>query len=149
MERKGTLAVILLAQGPAILPLDAHRMRAILGEGGIVHDEDGMRSRKDLSHVSAITLPHLLLVPGILVDEVLQGLHGVANHEVRWEGDPLNQRFDALAFAVLEQRPEIHGRPRSSALEAEVWTEQVGIGPEPVQDVIIESGCGCAVHALQ
>ena len=52
MERDGDLAVVLLAEGPAILPLDPDGMLAILGERGVIHDEDGMRSRERFCHDS-------------------------------------------------------------------------------------------------
>ena len=89
-------------------------MRAIRGEGGIVHDEDGMRIRKCFRHVSTMTIPQLLLIPAARIDEVPQGLHGITDLEVRREGNQLNQGFDALPFAIREQCPEIL-QPRSIA----------------------------------
>ena len=81
VDRDGHLAVGLLAQLAAVLMLDADGVLALLGEAGIVDDEDPLGTGQGLSHHGAIALANLLLVPGALVDELLQGLLGVFDVE--------------------------------------------------------------------
>ena len=56
VDRGGDLAIGLLAQGAAILPLDADGMLALLGEAGVVEDEDPLGAGKGLRQVLAIAL---------------------------------------------------------------------------------------------
>jgi hypothetical protein len=149
MERDGDLAVVLLAEGPAILPLDPDGVLAILGEGGVVHDEDSMRSRERFRHNSAITLPDFLLIPGALVDEILEGLQGVTDAEARRERDACGQGLDTLALPVLQQSPDVDGRPLGLTPEAEVRHEEMGVVPEPMQSIAVEGWRLGAIHALR
>ena len=49
VDADGALAVGLLAQGPAVLALDADGVLALLGEGGVINDEDRSGSAKVLA----------------------------------------------------------------------------------------------------
>ena len=112
MDRDGDLAVGLLAQLAAVLTLHADGVLALLGEAGIVDDEDPPGAGEGLGHHAAVALEDLLLVPGALVDELLQGLFGVFDVEqLRRPGDAGGHRFDALAFAILEQAAEVDAAP--------------------------------------
>ena len=135
VDRDGDLAVGLLAQLAAILMLHAHGVLALLGEAGIVDDKDPSRAGQGFGHHAAISLPDRLLVPGALVDELLQGLFGVLDvQELRRPGDAGGHRFDALAFPILEQSPEIDAAPGElSGVEEEVL-EPPGIGAQPGED---------------
>src|SRR4051794_35379772 len=72
--RDGDLAVGFLAQLAAVLTLDTDGVLALLGEAGIVDDEDPRGAGQGYGHDTAIAPKDLLLVPGALVDELLQGL---------------------------------------------------------------------------
>src|SRR4051794_26217584 len=108
-----------------------------------------MRSREYFRHNSPITLPDSLLIPGALVDEILEGLQGVADAEARRERDACGQGLDALTLTILEQSPDVNGRPLGLAPEAEVGHEEVDVGPEPMQSVAVEGWCLGAIHALR
>src|SRR4051812_21081661 len=87
VHRRGDLAVGLLPQGAAILPLDADGMLALLGKAGVVEDEDPFGTGEGLGQVLAIALGEPLVVPGTLVDELLESLLGIFGVETRWERD--------------------------------------------------------------
>src|SRR3954447_21403271 len=100
MDRGGDLAVGLLALGPAVLPLDPDGVLALLGEAGVVDDEDALGRGEGRGHDGAIALPDGLLVPGALAEELLQGLAQVGDPQSGREGDLAGEWLDALAFAV-------------------------------------------------
>ena len=84
--------------------MHADGVRALLGEAGIVEDKDPPGAGEGLSHHATVKVEDLLLVPGALVDELLQGLFGVFDvKQLRWPGDAGGHRFDVLAFPILEQ----------------------------------------------
>src|SRR6185437_12905403 len=111
VDADGALAVGLLAQRPAVLTLDADGVLALLGEGGVVDDEDRLGVGQALGHAGAVASPEGLLIPVGLVDEVLEALVGVLDAELGRQVDAGDQRLDALAFAVLEQAAEVDQRP--------------------------------------
>ena len=77
----------------------------------------------------------LLFVPGALVDELLQGLFGVFDaKQFRRPGDAGGHRFDALAFPILEQTPEVDAAPGELSGVAEEVLEPLGIVAKPVED---------------
>ena len=97
----------------------------------------------------SVALEDLLVVPGALVDELLEGLLGVlgvarssAGRVTRREG------FDALALAVVEQALEIDAAPGRWAVVGEVVAEDVGIIPEPVEDFGRQFGCVGLAHTV-
>ena len=141
VDRDGDLAVGLLAQLAAVLMLHADGVLALLGEAGIVDDEDPLGAGEGLGHHGAVAWQDLLFVPGALVDELLQGLFGVFDVEqFRRPGDAGGHRFDALALAVLEQAAEVDAAPGALGLVAEVVVEQLGIVAKPFEDFGGSSG---------
>ena len=93
--------------------------------------------------------PDFLLIPWTLIDEILEGLQGVADVEVRRERDASGQGFDTLTLAVLEQSPDVDGRPLGLTSKAEVRHEAIGVVPEPMQGIDVEWWCLGAIHALR
>jgi hypothetical protein len=146
MDADGALAVGLLAQGAAVLALDADGVLALLGEGGVVDDEDRLGVGEGVGHEAAIASPGDLLVPIGLVDEVLQALVGVLDAELERQVDACDERLDALAFAVLEQAAEVDQRPVGLAAHGEVVAEGLGVGFEACEDSGVEGGGVGAVH---
>src|SRR5206468_1351355 len=117
-----------------ILPLDADGMLPLLGEAGVVEDEDPLGACEGLGQVLAISLGQRLVIPGALVDELLQRLLGVLGVEARREGDASREGFDALAFAVVEQPLEIDTAPGGLLAMREAVAEDGGILLEAVED---------------
>src|SRR4051812_10035521 len=135
VDTDGDLAVGLLAQRPAVLPLDADGELPLLGEAGIVDDEDALGTGEGPGQVLAVGSQDLLFVPGALVEELLEGLLGVLDLQVGRQGDALGHRLDALALAVEEQSLEIDGAPPGLPWPGELISEEVGIVLEAVQDI--------------
>src|SRR5262249_41224274 len=149
VERDGDLAVGLLAQLAAVLMLDADGMLALLGEAGIVDDEAARGASEGLGHHRAIAMEDLLIVPGTLIDELLQGLFRIADREeLGREWDPADHGLDALTFAILEQATEIDAAPGALSLVAEIVLEEFGVTTEPAQDLRAEFGCMGLVHTI-
>ena len=149
VERDGDLAVGLLAQLAAVLMLDADGVLPLLGEAGIVDDEDPLGAGEGPGHQRAIAMEDPLFVPGALIDELLQGLLGIAGREeFGREGDPADHGLDALAVAVLEQAAEIDAAPGALGLVAEVVAEELGVDPEPAEDLGSEFGRMGLVHTI-
>src|SRR5206468_2227368 len=107
VDRGGDLAVGRLARGPAVLPLDADGELALLGEAGVVDDEDALGRGEGRGHGRAVSLPDGLLVPGALAEELLEGLVEVLDLQAGREGDLAGEGLDALAVAVEEQALEV------------------------------------------
>jgi hypothetical protein len=127
--------------------LYADGVLALLGEAGIVDDEDPLGTGQGLSHHPAIALPNELLVPGALVDELLQGLFGVFDVEqFRRPGDAGGHRFNALAFPILEQTPEVDAAPGGLRGVSEQVLERFGILAKPSEDFRGEFWRVCLVH---
>src|SRR5262249_57132299 len=114
VDTDGDLTVGLLAQGAAVLALDADGALALLGEGDVVEEEDGLRAGESLGQEGAVAAQDGLVVPGALVDELLQGLVFVLD-----AGQPFGQRDAAgqrLAGLSLPPRgPTPGGTPRPPA----------------------------------
>src|SRR5512135_883862 len=147
VDGHGHLAVGLLAQLAAGWALHADGVPALFGVAGIVDDEDPARAGQGFGHHTARAFPDLLLVPGALVDELLQGLFGVLDvEEFRRPGDTSHHRLDALAVAILEQATEGDATPGVLSLVAEVVPDQFGIIPEPIEDFGGQFGGVSLVH---
>jgi hypothetical protein len=102
VERDSDLAVGLLAQLAAVWVLDVDGVLALLGEAGIVDDGDPLGTGESPGHHGEKAMKDLLVVPGALIDELLQGLIGIADREeFSREWDPADHGLDALAFAIL------------------------------------------------
>src|SRR5436190_5874378 len=102
-------------------------MLALLGEAGVVEDEDALGAGEGLGQMLSIAPGQRLVVPGALVDELLEGLLGVLGVEARREGDAPREGFDALALAVVEQPLEVDAAPGGLLLVGEVVVEDGGI----------------------
>ena len=135
VDRDGHLAVGLLAQLAAVLVLHTDGVLALLGEAGIVEDEDPLGAGQGPGQDTAVAVLNLLVVPGALVDELLQSLFGVLDVEqLRRPGDAGGHRFDALALPILEQAPQVDAAPGELPGIAEEVLERLGIVAEPVED---------------
>jgi hypothetical protein len=84
--------------------------------------------------VLAISPDQRLVIPGTLIDELLECLLGVLRVQAVRELDAAGERFDTLALAVLEQSLEVNAVPESLFLVREVVPEEAGIILEPVED---------------
>ncbi len=127
--------------------LDADGVLALLGQAGIVDDEDPLGAGEVPGHHGAVAMEELLIVPGALIDELLQGLVGITDgQEFGRERDPGDHRLDALAIAVLEQAAEIDAAPGALRLVAEVVVEELGVDAEAAEDLGTELGCMSPVH---
>ena len=135
VDRGGDLAVGTLAQSPAVLPLDAHGVLALLGKAGVVDDEDAFGRGEGLGHGGAVTLAEILVIPEGLVDEVLQSLLGIGDIEAGGQKNASGEGFDALALAVDQQTVEINVSPVGLSVPVEVGPELSSEIFEPVQDV--------------
>src|ERR1700722_9673895 len=113
VDGNGNLAVGFFPQRPTVLALHADGMRALLGEAGVVDDKDAFRVGECLGHAGTITTQDRLLVPGALIDELLQGLFGVLTRQALRQGDATGEGFNALAFAVEQKSLQINTRPPS------------------------------------
>jgi hypothetical protein len=149
MDRDGALAVGLLARDAAVLPLHADRMLALLGGAGVVDDEGPLRVGEGRGHHGAIPLPDPLVVPGAPVDELLKGLLGVLDGELRRPGPPPGQRLDALALPVLDPAGEVDGCPAGRPVESEGLAESGGVVLQPPKDLRGEFGGVGLAHTLR
>ena len=77
VDRDGHLTVGLLAQLAAVLTLHTDGVLALLGEAGIVDDEDPLGAGQGTEPSQCDSDAEPSFVPGALVDELLQGLFGV------------------------------------------------------------------------
>src|SRR6266436_3998622 len=102
MNGDGDLAVGLLAQGPAVLALDANGVRALFGEGHVVEEKNATRTGEGPGQITAVATQDGLLVPGALADELLERLFGIRAGQAVGEGDAVGEGLDAFAFAVEE-----------------------------------------------
>src|SRR5271165_3958390 len=149
MNRDGHLAVGLFAQLAAVLVLHADGVLALLGEAGIVEDKDSLGTGEGSSHHGAVAVENLLFVPRTLVDELLQGLFGIANRaELGRERDTADHRLDALAFAILDQTAEVDAAPGTLGLVSKIVLKEPGVIPEPVHDFGGQFGCKGLVHTI-
>ena len=148
VDRGCDLAVGLLARGPAVLPLHPDGVRALLGEAGVVDDEDARRGGKCRGHGRAITPPDGLLVPGALADELLEGLVQIGDDEFGREDDLPRERFDALPLAVEDQPLEVDAGVLGLSGPVEVVAEERGVRVEPIEDFGSKFGGVGAIHAL-
>jgi hypothetical protein len=79
MQRHGALAVSLLAQGPAVLALDPHRMLAGFGKGRVIDHKDPIGVGQGFGHRRPVFSRHGRFVPTALIDELLKGLFGIGH----------------------------------------------------------------------
>src|SRR5262245_463849 len=146
MDADAALAVGLLPQRPAVLALHADGVLALLGEGGVVDHEDAVGAGELVGHGLAVAAPDGLLVPGTLAEELLEGLVGVGDLQVRRQGDAVGDRLGALAVAVGDQAAEVDAAPGGLAGAVEQVAEATGIGSEPLEGLGVEIRRECLVH---
>jgi hypothetical protein len=82
---------------------------ALLGKTCVVNDDDPLRIVKGFAYDSAVRLQHGLLIPGALIDELLQRLLRIA--VPAGHADAGTQRLDALALTIQEQALQVDTRP--------------------------------------
>ena len=73
-EQNAKLTIFNAARRPALLPFDAHRLRALLEQARLIDDQDCVGIGQVLDHVGAQVVPHSV---GIPVSRVEQTLHTV------------------------------------------------------------------------
>src|SRR5271166_540108 len=93
----GDLAVTFLAQGAGVLPGDAYRALALLGEAGVIEDQDAVSLAGQSEHLLDTLAVEVVLVPSRGGEQALELLFGAA-------GDA---RGDGIAVLVgqLGQQP--------------------------------------------
>jgi len=146
VDADGDLAIGLLAQGAAVLALDADGALALLGEGDVVEDEEALGAGERAGQERPVAAQDGVVVPGALVDELLQGLVGVGDSQGLGQGDAAGERLDALALAVEQQPLEVDAGPRGGPRPAEVGGEGSGVVGEPAEDLRGEFR-GVGLHA--
>ena len=91
------LAVAALAEGAGVLPLDADGALALLGEAGVIEDQDGIALGGQGEHPPDPLAVEVVLVPGHLGEQALEALLGGA-------GDDLGDGV-AILVGLLGQQP--------------------------------------------
>src|SRR6516162_6580355 len=135
MHADGDLAVGLLAQRAAVLPLHSDGVLALLGERNVIEDEDASAAGKGVSQDRAVACEDVTVVPGALGEELLQRLLGVqGSRQVLRQSDPAGQRLSTLAFAVDEQTLQVDRGPASRPSVGELLNEQRSIVAQPLKD---------------
>jgi hypothetical protein len=140
VDRDRDLAVGLLAQGPPVLPLHAHGVLPLFGEGDIVKEQDGLGVSEGLAPVGAVAAQDLALVPGALIDELRQGLLGVLAGQALRQDHSSGQRLDALPLAIEQEALQVDAGPAGRLGLRKVCGEQRGVVAEAVEDGRIEFG---------
>jgi hypothetical protein len=138
VDRDGHLAVGLLAERPAILPLDPDRVLPLLGEGHVVDQEHALGAGERPGQRRPVPAQDRSFVPRALVDELLEGLLGVLAGQPGREGDAAGQRLDTLAVAVEQEPLEVDAGPGGRLGLGEVVGKQGGVVSEAVEDRRIE-----------
>src|SRR5581483_4812650 len=133
MHRDGDLAVGLLAQGTTVLALDADGVLTLFGERDIVKEEDALGTGEGRGEVGAVAAEDLLLIPGALVDELLEGLLGVLAGQPLGQGDTAGERLDTFAFAVEQESLEINAGPAGGLGLREILSEEGGVVTETLE----------------
>ena len=72
----GDLAVAFLAQGAGVLPGDAHRALALLGEAGVIEDQDAVSLAGQSEHLLDTLAVEVVLVPSRGGEQALELLFG-------------------------------------------------------------------------
>ena len=81
----GDLAVAFLAQGAGVLPGDAHRALALLGEAGVIEDQDAVSLAGQSEHLLDTLAVEVVLVPSRGGEQSLELLFGGAG-DARGDG---------------------------------------------------------------
>lgn len=128
-------AVLLLAAGPAVLPLDPRGLLALLGIAGLVEDADGVGVAVARGHLLLNAIPHSLLVPVGPREKLLER----ARRRVEVQCD----RLDALAGQIAQLALDV-----GTQMLAGLATPEAAVKPvqEPFQPGP-QLGNGFGIHA--
>jgi hypothetical protein len=131
------------------LALDANGVGSLFGKGDVIEDEDLLGAGERLNEVGTVSPEDGLLVPGTLIDELLQRLFGVGAGQVVRQRDLMGQGFDGLAFAIEPESVEVDAGPEGRLGLGVVSGEPGDIVAEAIQDGRIESGGVCFHSQLE
>src|SRR5262249_55867137 len=95
--------------------------------------EDALGAGEGVGEPGAVAAQDPALVPGALVDELLEGLFGVLAGQARGQADAAGQGLDALALAVEQESLEVDAGPGGRFGLWEIWGESPGVVAEPLQ----------------
>src|SRR5262249_14389501 len=128
LERHGDLAVADLAQGAGVLAVHADGVGSLLGEAGVVQDQQALAAQ-DVSQGPCQPVADGSPVPGALAEELLQALFVILRTAVD-APEAFGHGAGALAPAVEEQAAEVEFRPGPSAVAAEVGEYVIQVASE-------------------
>ncbi len=114
-QMHGDDAVLLLADGPAVLPLHARRFLAFLDEASLVNQANGMLSVVIAHHDLLHAVPHSVVVPLMLTEEFLQS----SDRHVGLE----RHRLDALTWQIGKLSLNVGGKMGPSIAAGETVRE--------------------------
>src|SRR5262249_54196426 len=95
--------------------------------------EDALGAGEGVGEPGAVAAQDPALVPGALVDELLEGLFGVLAGQARGQADAAGQGLDALALAVEQESLEVDAGPGGRFGLWGIWGESPGVVAEPLQ----------------
>jgi len=104
------LAVRLGTFNATVLPLHPDRVPPLLDEGKLIEHEQTVRPEA-FAEQRVIMLLEFFLVPGTLVEEMLQRLSDIINLQYGRKRDRARNVLDGLASAGLEQTLQVDGGP--------------------------------------
>ena len=130
----GDDAVVDLAGGAAVLPLDPRRLVAFLGTAGIIDDADTVFASVPAGNPLVQQVAHQVVVPAVEGEELLEGAHG----DVLVQGDG----FGRLAGQVGEQALDVASEVFAGGLAAEA----IGEGGKEAFKLGPEAADLCGVH---
>jgi hypothetical protein len=116
-------AVVLLADGPAVLPLHARRLDPLLGIAGLVDQADAVRAGVLAGDGVVQPLPECVLVPLVAGEELLEG----ARRDAGGQGHGL----DALLGEVGQLAADVDGEVLARVATGEAVLEAGQVVVEP------------------
>jgi hypothetical protein len=119
----GDDAVVLLADGPAVLPLHARRLNPLLGIAGLVDQPDAVRAGVFAGDDVVQPLPECVLVPLVAGEELLEG----ARRDASGQGHGL----DALLGEVGQLTADVDGEVLACVAPGEAVREARQVVVEP------------------
>jgi hypothetical protein len=138
MDGNSDLAVGLLAQCSAILSLNANGVFTLLGEGDVIEEEDAPGAGKGFGQVRAVSLEDLVLVPGTLVDELLEGLFGILGSKPFGKVDAMREWLDGFPLAIEDQSLQVDPGPPSGLGLRKVLGKHSRVITQPIQHSLVE-----------
>src|SRR5262249_10976083 len=125
----------------AILSLNADGVLALLGKGDVIEEEEAFGTGKGFGQMCAVSLEDCVLVPGALVDELLESLFGILGSQSFGKADAMREWFDGFAFAIENQSLQVDPGPASGLGLREVLGKHTSVITQPIQDSVVESRC--------